>query len=138
MSKSVSVSLRKRVKYRAEARYEYCLLPERVSYYSFHVEHIRSIKNGGTDQFDNLAYCCPDCNYFKGSNVATFAEDDETLVRFFDPRKDLWEDHFHLKNGVITGKTAIGTATEQIFRFNEVDRLIFRQQLIGLNLYPFS
>lgn len=85
---------------------------------------------------ENLACCCPDCNYCKGSNVGTFAQDDETLIRFFNPRLDHWEEHFMLENGAIHGTTAMGRATEQIFRFNDVERLIFRQQLIVMDLYP--
>jgi hypothetical protein len=34
------------------------------------------------------------------------------------------------------GKTEIGNATVRIFKFNEIDRLIFRQQLAELDLYP--
>jgi hypothetical protein len=84
----------------------------------------------------NLAYACPDCNYAKGSDIGTFAQDDETLVRFFNPRTDTWKDHFGLNDSVIMGKTEIGKATVDIFKFNEIDRLIFRQQLVEMNLYP--
>jgi len=83
-----------------------------------------------------LAYCCPDCNYHKGSDIGTFSDDGESLVRFYNPRKDKWADHFELANGSIHGKTDIGRATVSLFRMNEVDRLIFRQQLIDLALYP--
>ncbi|MCY7350048.1 MAG: HNH endonuclease [Cytophagaceae bacterium] len=121
---------------RADFRCEYCLLAEQVSFYSFHIEHIRSIKHGGSNELDNLAYCCPDCNYAKGSDVGTFVHNDETLIRFFNPRKDRWEEHFEIHNGVVHGKTDIGKATAQIFKFNEIERLIFRQQLAELNLYP--
>ena len=84
----------------------------------------------------NLAYCCPECNYYKGSDIGTFVADEETLTRFFNPRKDKWEDHFELEDGAIHGKTDMGKATTQIFKFNEVERLIFRQQLAEMNLYP--
>lgn len=136
MSRTIPPTTRKRVATRADYRCEYCLLPERVSFYSFHIDHIRSVKHGGTNELSNLAYCCPDCNYSKGSNIGTFAQDDETLIRFFNPRKDSWQAHFDLVHGAIEGKTPIGIATKQIFRFNEIERLIFRQQLIELNQYP--
>ena len=85
---------------------------------------------------ENLAYCCPDCNAFKGSDLGTFSEDDAYLVRFFNPRKDIWDEHFELQNGSIYGITEIGTATEKIFKFNEIERLIYRKQLIEFELYP--
>ncbi len=136
MSKAISLSTRKKVAMRANLRCEYCLLAERVSFYSFHIEHIRSFKHGGTNELTNLAYSCPDCNYHKGPDVGTFIGDSEALIRFFNPRKDRWDEHFELEDGAIYGKTDIGNATVQIFKFNEPDRLIFRQQLAELNLYP--
>jgi hypothetical protein len=60
----------------------------------------------------------------------------EKVTRFFNPRKDNWEEHFDIQNGAIYGKTSIGEATVRIFKFNDVERLIFRQQLISLGLYP--
>jgi hypothetical protein len=79
-----------------------------VSFFTFHIEHIKSLKHGGLTVLPNLAYCCPDCNAFKGSDLGTFAENDEYLVRFFNPRKDFWDEHFELQNGCIYGQTDIG------------------------------
>ncbi|MDZ7876257.1 MAG: hypothetical protein U5L45_01230 [Saprospiraceae bacterium] len=61
--------------------------------------------------------------------------DAEHLVRFFNPRKDNWHEHFELQEGVIYGKTEIGESTIRTFKFNDVDRIIFRQQLIMLGHY---
>lgn len=136
MSTYISKSLKEKVATRANYRCEYCLVSEMVSFFTFHIEHIKSLKHGGLTVLPNLAYCCPDCNAFKGSDLGTFAENDEYLVRFFNPRKDIWDDHFELQNGCIYGQTDIGIATEKIFKFNEVERLIYRKQLIELGLYP--
>jgi hypothetical protein len=133
---SVNLLTKKEVAQRAGFKCEYCLLSEQVSFFKFHIEHIRSLKHGGSNHLDNLAYCCPDCNAYKGSDVATFLSEDDSLTRFFNPRKDLWYDHFDIHNGVISGKTGIGKATVQIFKFNEIDRLIFRKELIEIGLYP--
>jgi hypothetical protein len=136
MSKRVAKSIKEKVAKRANNCCEYCLLSERVSFYKFHIEHIRSLKHGGSSDLDNLAYGCPDCNAFKGSDIATFIANTDLLTRFFNPRKDIWEEHFDIQNGAIYGKTSIGEATVRIFKFNDVERLIFRQQLISLGLYP--
>ena len=120
---------------RAGFKCEYCLLPEEITFYSFHIDHIRSIKHGGLTLVDNLAYCCPDCNYFKGSDIGSFASSDE-ITRFFNPRKDKWEEHFHFSDGMILSKTTIAEVTAAIFRFNELDRLVFRRQLNQQNQYP--
>ena len=110
------------------------MLPDKDSFYNFHIDHIRSIKHGGDSHIENLAYCCPECNSFKGTDVGSFKENDE-LIRFFNPRKDAWDNHFELFNGFIVGKTDIAKITERIFKFNEIDRLIFRQELIKLGHY---
>lgn len=136
MSTAISKSLKKKVAVRAHFCCEYCRLSELVSFYTFHIDHIKSIKHGGLSFLINLAYCCPDCNFFKGSDLGTFVFTEEQLVRFFNPRKDKWDDHFEWQNGAIYGKTEIGMATERIFQFNTIDRLIFRQQLISMGLYP--
>ena len=136
MRKNTPNALKQDVARRANFCCEYCLMSERVSFYNFHVDHIKSIKHGGLTILKNLAYSCPDCNHFKGSDIASFADDDEKLSRFFNPRKDLWQDHFKLVDGAIFGKTDIVKATERIFKFNEPDRLIFRKQLMRFSLYP--
>lgn len=136
MSASVSVKSKRQVAERAGFKCEYCLLPERVSFYTFHVDHIRSLKHFGSSLLKNLAYCCPECNHFKGTDIATFLNNSDALIRFFNPRIDDWDEHFELNNGAIFGITAIGIATENIFKFNDTDRLIFRKQLIALSQYP--
>jgi hypothetical protein len=136
MSAYVSKSLKEKIATRANFRCEYCLLMEAVSFFTFHIEHIKSVKHGGLSILINLAYCCPDCNYFKGTDLGTFLKGNLHLVRFFNPRIDLWEEHFELQNGSIYGITEIGKATERILKFNDVERLIFRRQLTEFGLYP--
>lgn len=131
----ISAAIKKKVCIRAGDKCEYCLLPQKFSFYQFHVDHIISLKHGGHSQIENLAYCCPDCNSFKGTDLATFLFNSNSLIRFFNPRNDIWDDHFELSDGLILGKTEIGSATEKIFQFNEIDRLIFRRELIRLQLY---
>jgi HNH endonuclease len=131
----LSAAIKKKVCFRAGDKCEYCLLPQKFSFYQFHIDHIISLKHGGSSEIDNLAYCCPDCNSFKGTDLATFLLNSNNLIRFFNPRKDSWDDHFEISDSLILGKTEIGSATEKIFQFNEIDRLIFRRELIRLQLY---
>ncbi len=136
MSQTVSDKIREAAAARADYRCEYCLLSELVAFYTFHVDHIKSLKHGGASTIENLAYCCPDCNNFKGTDLGTFQDDDENLIRFFNPRKDTWLEHFKLHDGEIIPLTKIGKSTERIFKFNALDRLIFRPQLASLGQYP--
>jgi hypothetical protein len=56
-------------------------------------------------------------------------------VRFFNPRKDNWQEHFEVIDGLISGKTDIGIVPVRILKFNEIDRLIFRKEMIRLGHY---
>jgi hypothetical protein len=58
------------------------------------------------------------------------------LVRFFNPRKDVWTDHFRLEGPEIVSVTEIGEATARILRFNDRDRIVEREALIEARLYP--
>ena len=134
MRKSISTHIKNQVIFRSEFKCEYCLLPEKVSFYNFHIDHIRPLKHGGSSLIDNLAYCCPDCNHFKGTDIGSF-ENENIIVRFFNPRNDNWQDHFEIIDDSIIGKTDVGNVTTRIFKFNEIDRLIFRKELIRLGHY---
>lgn len=129
-------ALKTEVSRRADYRCEYCRLSEFLSYFSFHFEHIRPIKHDGETNLENLALSCPDCNFSKGSDLGTYLGIEEDFVRFFNPRIDIWQEHFDLDQGRILGISDIGRATEKIFKFNSSERLIFRQEFIALGLYP--
>ena len=134
MRKGIPTKVKNEIAFRANYKCEYCLLPEKISFYSFHIDHIRSLKHGGSSEIDNLAHCCPDCNHFKGTDIAGFSKSDE-LTRFFNLRIEQWHEHFEIVDGMILGKTEIGNVTEQVFKFNDIDRLIFRIELIKLGQF---
>jgi len=129
-------SLRQATAARADFRCEYCHVREAVSFYRFHLEYIKSRKHGGATISENIAYSCPECNAHKGTDIGTFTDNDEYLIRFFNPRKDRWSEHFEIDDAGIFGTTEIGKATEKILRFNDTERLIYRRQLMRLGLYP--
>ena len=81
---------------RALGRCEYCLLHEEDSHLAHHADHIVARQHRGETSLDNLALGCFDCNCFKGPNVASFDPLTGQMVRLFNPRPDLWADHFRL------------------------------------------
>lgn len=118
MSRYLSNKLKELVPKRANFRCEYCRLSAEFSYFPFHIEHIISLKHGGKTISLNLAYACPLCNIKKGSDIATFLNNPDVLIRFFNPRIDNWNDHFNIEEtGLIAAKTPIGEATIKIFNF---------------------
>jgi hypothetical protein len=136
MSRYIPDALRKIVAHRAHYRCEYCRLLAEDSFFPFHIDHIVSIKHGGKTTASNLAYACQICNWNKGSDIATFLNNLRTPVRFFNPRIDIWDDHFDIEpTGFISEKTEIGAATIKIFDINQPDSIIERREMIRLNIF---
>lgn len=136
MSAEIDAAVRRRVAERARYRCEYCLFPEGQSGFPHQIDHILSRKHGGTADFENLAYACALCNRFKGSDIASFDANTLRVVRLFDPRGQRWPDHFSLSGPIIDPLTVIGEITTRLLRLNTADRVIERQVLQSLGLYP--
>jgi 5-methylcytosine-specific restriction endonuclease McrA len=116
---------------RAQYRCEYCRIHEDDSFLGFQVDHVISIKHGGETKLENLAWSCFACNNNKGSDIATILFPDKRLVRLFNPREEVWEEHFEVISAVIHPTSEIGEATIKLLKMNEVDRIIERQALDG-------
>ncbi|MBE9239782.1 HNH endonuclease [Synechocystis salina] len=132
MSKSyISPSLRRTVGDRANDCCEHCLIPEALSLSSHHVAHIIAEKHGGHSTLENLALACALCNLAKGSDIASIDPHTGETVRLYNPRKDIWTDHFTLESvsGLIQPKTAIGRVTANLLRINRLENLTVRQLL---------
>ena len=121
---------------RANYKCEYCLIHEDDMFVSFEIDHIISLKHGGGNELQNLAYTCPHCNQHKGTDLTTFLNTYDDIVILFNPRKHNWTGHFEAINGEIVPLTRIGEATIKIFRFNQPDLLILRQILTEVGRYP--
>ncbi len=136
MSVKISTALRSSVAKRAQFRCEYCLLSEEDAFLPFHIDHIISTKHGGANSFSNMAYSCPHCNQHKGTDIATFLESSNDLIRLFDPRNDQWSNHFTTDEGKVLGITKIGKATVKLLKLNDRNRLMLRNLLAKAGRYP--
>jgi hypothetical protein len=135
MSVYIPENLRQLVALRANMRCEYCRLSLENAYFSFHIDHIVSIKHSGLTISENLAFACALCNLNKGSDIATFLATSQIPTRFYNPRTDDWNAHFEvLSTGFLSPKTDIGEATIKILKLNHVDAIIERQEMIRFNL----
>ena len=94
------------------------------------------MKHSGPTLAMNLAYACSFCNRNKGSDIASVSGVAGELVRFFNPRIDLWSEHFRLEGSLIEPLTSIGEATARILKFNESERVLERETLIAIGRYP--
>jgi len=136
MSRYISNELRHFVASRAENICEYCLIHEDDTFFGCEVDHIISIKHSGLTEPDNLAYACVLCNRNKGSDAGSILPQTGEFARFFNPRRDLWVDHFQLNGSIILPITDIGKVTTQILNFNDNCRILEGQALIEIGRYP--
>ncbi|AFZ55703.1 HNH endonuclease [Anabaena cylindrica FACHB-243] len=132
----INVDLRRLVVERAGNICEYCLISAVDRSSGCQVDHIISVKHGGASTDDNLCYACVFCNLQKGTDLGSINWRNGELVRFFNPRRDLWGDHFRLDEAVIQPLTDIGEVTTRILDFNNDERIIERLLLIEVGKYP--
>ena len=93
---------------------------------SLHIEHIRPKKHDGTDDLDNLALACVDCNAYKGPNLVSVDPETGETVPLFNPRRHAWSEHFEWQGVWIVGKTAIDRSTVQVLQLNSEEHIQLR------------
>ncbi|MUG94028.1 HNH endonuclease [Scytonema sp. UIC 10036] len=131
----ISTDLRRLVIKRTDSLCEYCLFSD-TDGIDFQLDHIISVKHGGATTAENLAYSCIFCNLQKGTDLGSINWQTGELVRFFNPRRDFWGDHFRLEDAIIRPLTDIGEVTVRIFDFNNDERVVERQVLMTVDRYP--
>lgn len=118
---------RQLVRQRANFQCEYRLLNEKRSFIGFEVDHILSRKHRGSNDPNNLAYACSDCNRNKGTDIASIDwTNNNQITRLYNPRIDLLAEYFRLVSAVIEPITSIGVVAVHIFRFNDQVRIVNR------------
>ena len=126
----MDTATRQLVRIRAGHRCEYCRLPQAAApYVTFHMEHVQSQQHVADDSPENLALACPDCNRHKGPNLTTVDPQSREIVRLFDPRRDVWEEHFAYNGAILIGRSAVGEATVRLLQMNTVERVEMRAEL---------
>ena len=129
--------MRQQVETRARGRCEYCHAPQRTCGYRFHIEHIIPRAQGGSNALANRALACASCNLAKGDHVSRIDPLTRTEVGLFNPRIQVWEDHFQWADDqqTIEGQTPTGRATVAALAMNsdlpkEARELWFRVGLL--------
>jgi hypothetical protein len=118
-SQHVPLPLQRRVRDRAGNRCEYCGISQAGQEATFHVDHVRPRRDGGSTTLDNLALACVSCSLRKGARLTAPDPDTGELAEVFSPRSLRWSDHFRLGDDfTISGQTPIGRATVQLLSMN--------------------
>ncbi len=134
---TISPSVRKFVHERAENCCEYCRLASKSVKISFHIDHIIPVKHDGSDDAKNLCLSCYNCNAHKSHDLTGFDPVTGDITRLYDPRKQIWSDHFEIQETMqIKGLTSIGRTTIRVLQINLDERIESRQVLAEIGEYP--
>ncbi|MEI7895343.1 MAG: HNH endonuclease signature motif containing protein [Myxococcales bacterium] len=139
MSRSyIGRALREEVAREGRHRCGYCLTSARIIGTPMEVDHIIPESLGGLTIRENLWPACSMCNDHKGNRIA--APDPRTveIVRLFDPRLQLWSDHFYwsAEGDVIIGRTPTGRATVISVRLNRAELVEARRGWVSAGWHP--
>lgn len=83
----------------------------------------------------NLAFSCLHCNLHKGPNIAGIDPATGLLTPLFNPRTDIWPEHFAWAGFELVGRTAIGRVTVRVLDFNEPEFVAVRATLREEGVY---
>ena len=133
---SVSKGIASLVERRAGGRCEYCRMHQALQGATFHVEHILPGILGGLTIPDNLAWACPGCNLHKSNRIESLDPEMGISVPLFNPRTQVWLEHFQFVNRLVIGLTPTGRATVAILDLNQPRRLLIRQAEEMFGLFP--
>jgi hypothetical protein len=122
---------------RAKHVCEYCRAPEAVFNLLFEIVHIIPTSRGGSEEENNLALSCRSCNLYKSDSILVFDEETQSEIRLFNPRQDIWKEHFVIEKttGEIKALTAMARATISRLRINNQAQIAARLQWLKLGLF---
>ena len=129
-------ALRRQVIERARQCCEYCLIYQFDSLYTHEVDHIRPEKHRGETVADNLCLSCLECNRNKGSDFGSFDPETEQVTLLFNPRTQIWADHFRLEGARIIPRSPEGRVTVFVLNLNDEIRVWARRALLEAGRYP--
>jgi hypothetical protein len=136
-SSYVSPALRREVIERAGGCCEYCLSDTQERPIDFAIDHVIAVKHGGPTQLDNLCLSCYWCNSYKGSDLSSVDWEQGTeIVPLYNPRTQVWVEHFDLDGVRLVPLTAAGRVTVYLLQLNAIERIKERRLLIELGVYP--
>lgn len=137
MSK-ISETLKAKIRRQAKNRCGYCLLPQSLNPTLLEIEHLLATANGGNDDEENLWLACRLCNGYKATQDKAFDEQTNKNVALFNPRTQIWDEHFEWNEEIIVGKTPCGRATVKALKLNNDIILSVRRRWILAGWFPLA
>jgi len=113
---------------RANNQCEYCTIhQDDDQVFRFPVDRIISGQHGGAYTQKNTALACHNCNQKKGPNIASVSPDSPgSVVPLFNPRTNVWAEHFEFHGAAIVGLTPVGKSTIALLDMNAPNKLRLR------------
>lgn len=135
MSHKIPKNIREQVRRRAKFLCEYCHTNERWQYVRFTIDHILPNED---NSIENLALACFHCNRRKSNKTSIFDEKFNREIPLFNPRRDLWSEHFAWSEDKIyvVPKTEIGRVTSDLLELNRDRILHIRLADVAVNRHP--
>src|SRR5687768_17345134 len=111
-------SVKRLVYERANGCCEYCQSCEYNTGQPMHIEHIQP--NGDNDP-QNLCLACASCNLSKATAISTRDPQTQQIIELFNPRNQIWHEHFSWIEGGLKLKalTATGRVTINRLKMNQ-------------------
>lgn len=93
---------------------------------------------GGSTTADNLALACVACSLYKGAKQGVEDPKTNETVTIFNPRQQVWREHFYWSGVEVVGSTAVGRATVSALKLNRLLILAIRveEELLGRHPPP--
>jgi len=132
----VSPGLREEVMRRAGYRCEYCGLAQVGQEATFHVDHVVPRAAGGPTTADNLAAACVSCSLRKGARQTATDPQSGQEVPLFNPRTQVWAEHFRWEGEAVEPLTPTGRATVTALAMNRSLILAIRREETARGRHP--
>ena len=124
----ITTRLRDDVALRAGNRCEYCRLSQVGQEATFHIDHVVPRAASGQTSADNLALACVSCSLRKWAHQTATDPDSGEEVPLFNPRTQVWADHFRWDAEQVVPLTSTGRATVAALALNRPVILAIRQE----------
>lgn len=121
---SITAKDRERVRQRAKLACEYCGVRESDAGGQLTIDHFQPKTKGGSDNLDNLLYCCIRCNQYKGDYWPTQPKQ----LSLWNPRHESVSKHFiELDDGTLHPLTATGVFSLRHLHLNRPALIAWRR-----------
>jgi hypothetical protein len=106
----------------------------------YSVEHVVPKSKGGTDELNNLALSCQECNNHKSDKTESADPRTGIMTLLFHPRRDEWKEHFVWQDGYtrISGITPCGRVTVEVLHLNRPNVVNWRGVMYRADLHPLE